>query len=250
MTMLRDRLDKLPDEGHADGRRELPSLARLAGSGLHLARMFTDYEPGIHWSQVQMQSGTTGINTPRIYNPVKQSMDQDPEGIFIRRWLPALADVRLPLIHTPWLLSPLEQHDLGVVIGRDYPAPIVDHMEAARAALQDLVGAEWARILGGGGRDQRVHGSRRSGMPMTGSRRRTPKPAARGLQPARCPWRSRRGENAPKTGSPDKICPACGRPFTWRRKWAVWDQVQWCSDRCRRNRRVTHTAQADRGKAG
>ena len=63
------------------------------GSGLHLARMFTDYEPGIHWSQVQMQSGTTGINTPRIYNPVKQSMDQDPEGIFIRRWLPALADV-------------------------------------------------------------------------------------------------------------------------------------------------------------
>ena len=151
------------------------------GSGLHLARMFTDYEPGIHWSQVQMQSGTTGINTPRIYNPVKQSMDQDPEGIFIRRWLPALADVPAPMIHTPWLLSPLEQHDLGVVIGRDYPAPIVDHMEAARAARSRI----WSVRSGPEYREaaaeiQRVHGSRRSGMPMTGSRRRTPKPAAAG----------------------------------------------------------------------
>ncbi len=49
-------------------------------TGLHLARMFTDYEPGIHWSQVQMQSGTTGINTIRIYNVVKQGYDQDPRG--------------------------------------------------------------------------------------------------------------------------------------------------------------------------
>jgi ATP-dependent Clp protease ATP-binding subunit ClpB len=49
-------------------------------TGLHLARLFTDYEPGIHWPQMQMQSGTTGTNTVRIYNPVKQSTDQDPEG--------------------------------------------------------------------------------------------------------------------------------------------------------------------------
>ena len=57
--------------------------------GLSLARLFTDYEPGIHWSQAQMQSGTTGINTVRIYNPVKQGYDQDPDGVFTRRWLRA-----------------------------------------------------------------------------------------------------------------------------------------------------------------
>jgi deoxyribodipyrimidine photo-lyase len=66
-----------------------------------LARLFTDYEPGIHYSQVQMQSGTTGINTLRIYNPVKQSQDHDPEGAFIRRWVPELADVPTDWIHSP-----------------------------------------------------------------------------------------------------------------------------------------------------
>ena len=50
----------------------------------YLARLFTDYEPGIHYSQVQMQSGTTGINTIRIYNPIKQSLDYDPNGNFIK----------------------------------------------------------------------------------------------------------------------------------------------------------------------
>jgi hypothetical protein len=65
-------------------------------TGLHLARQFVDYEPGIHWSQVQMQSGTTGINTMRVYNPVKQGHDQDPEGVFVRRWVPEVADVPTP----------------------------------------------------------------------------------------------------------------------------------------------------------
>ncbi|MEM6852227.1 MAG: FAD-binding domain-containing protein, partial [Pseudomonadota bacterium] len=62
-------------------------------SGERLARLFTDYEPGIHWPQTQMQSGTTGINTIRIYNPVKQGKDQDPAGAFTRRWLPELGEV-------------------------------------------------------------------------------------------------------------------------------------------------------------
>ncbi|CAD7949701.1 unnamed protein product [Amoebophrya sp. A120] len=56
---------------------------------IHLARLFTDYEPGIHYPQVQMQAGTTGINTIRCYNPIKQSEDQDPDGRFLKRWLPA-----------------------------------------------------------------------------------------------------------------------------------------------------------------
>jgi deoxyribodipyrimidine photo-lyase len=61
--------------------------------GLWLAREFLDYEPGIHWSQLQMQSGTTGINTTRVYNPIKQAQDHDPLGLFVRRWLPALRRV-------------------------------------------------------------------------------------------------------------------------------------------------------------
>lgn len=54
--------------------------------GEYLARLFLDYEPGIHWSQVQMQSGTSGINTIRIYNPIKQQKDQDPELTFTNQW--------------------------------------------------------------------------------------------------------------------------------------------------------------------
>jgi len=54
-------------------------------TGLHLAREFVDYEPGIHWPQVQMQSGSTGINTLRMYNPIKQAQDQDPRGMFVRK---------------------------------------------------------------------------------------------------------------------------------------------------------------------
>ncbi|MAD06049.1 MAG: deoxyribodipyrimidine photolyase [Gammaproteobacteria bacterium] len=101
---------------------------------IHLARLFADYEPGIHYSQVQMQSGTTGINTLRIYNPIKQSMDQDPDGVFIRKWVPELAGLLGPMIHTPWQATELEQLAAGCVIGRDYPEPIVDHAEASRWA--------------------------------------------------------------------------------------------------------------------
>jgi deoxyribodipyrimidine photo-lyase len=65
--------------------------------GEWLATQFLDYEPGIHWSQMQMQSGTTGINTTRVYNPLKQAQDHDPYGKFVKRWLPLGAPAR-PLI--------------------------------------------------------------------------------------------------------------------------------------------------------
>lgn len=99
-----------------------------------LARLFTDYEPGIHYSQLQMQSGVTGINTTRVYNPVKQSLEQDPQGVFIRRWLPVLGRVPAAFLHEPWKMPPGLQHASGCVIGRDYPAPVVDHVAAARVA--------------------------------------------------------------------------------------------------------------------
>jgi len=135
--------------------------------GLELARLFTDYEPGIHWSQVQMQSGTTGINTVRIYNPVKQGHDQDPAGAFTRRWVPELA--RIPDRH---LQEPWKAENASEVLGRAYPWPIIDHLAAARAARDTI----WA-VRGDAGFRERAeaiqarHGSRRSGIARTGRRK-------------------------------------------------------------------------------
>ncbi len=99
-------------------------------SGERLARLFTDYEPGIHWPQVQMQSGQTGINKPRMYDPVKQGWDQDPGGLFTRRWIPELSRVPAALLQTPWLAG-------GACRG-GYPAPMIDVAAAARQARERL----------------------------------------------------------------------------------------------------------------
>ena len=103
-------------------------------SGMVLARRFTDYEPGIHWPQVQMQSGTTGINTLRMYSPVKQSQDQDHTGVFIREWVPELADVSDDFIHEPWSMPAAVQSEANCIIGGEYPRPIIDHKDAVREA--------------------------------------------------------------------------------------------------------------------
>ena len=106
---------------------------------LHLATQFVDYEPGIHYPQAQMQSGTTGINSLRIYNPIKQSLDHDGNGTFIRTWVPELGGLDNRWIHTPWETPESAQQRCGVRIGRDYPAPLVDHVAAARAARRKIL---------------------------------------------------------------------------------------------------------------
>jgi deoxyribodipyrimidine photo-lyase len=115
--------------------------------GQFLARQFLDFEPGIHWSQMQMQSGTTGINTLRIYSPSKQARDQDPDGVYQRQWLPEWG--------TP-----------------AYPKPIVDERVAVKEAKDKLYGLrktadaqDEARAI------QHTHGSRKSGLPQTTSMR-------------------------------------------------------------------------------
>ena len=104
----------------------------------HMAKLFTDYEPGIHYSQFQMQSGTTGINSIRIYNPIKQSIDQDPDGNFIRKWVPELKNVQGKLIHEPWKMTYIDQKSISIELGKNYPLPIIENNKATKIAKDKI----------------------------------------------------------------------------------------------------------------
>jgi deoxyribodipyrimidine photo-lyase len=127
-------------------------------TGLYLAQQFLDFEPGIHWSQMQMQSGTTGINTLRIYSPTKQMADHDPGAVFVRRWVPEWGSAR-------------------------YPAPIVDEKQAVKAAKDRLYALrKRADTKTEAQTIQDKHGSRKSGLPPTAMRSRRSVSARPSLQ--------------------------------------------------------------------
>ena len=103
-----------------------------------LARQFLDYEPGIHYPQFQMQAGTTGVNLIRIYNPIKNSIEHDPNGIFIKKWIPELNSIPTEFIHEPWKISEMESKFYNFSPGVDYPRPIVDLKKSSMLAKEKI----------------------------------------------------------------------------------------------------------------
>lgn len=104
----------------------------------HLSQMFLDFEPGIHFPQLQMQAGETGINNLRIYNPIKNGIEHDEDALFIKKWVPELSKLDTHFAHEPYLMTPLEQELYNFKLGRDYPNPIVDIKETRKKASDIL----------------------------------------------------------------------------------------------------------------
>lgn len=139
-------MDALQRSLHATGWLNMRARAALVSFGcvqlglnwrevaLHLAREFLDFEPAIHYGQVRIASGTSHFERMLVYDPIKQSQDHDPKGVFIKRWVPELRTLPVDHVHAP---SPQTLLDLGL----NYPAPLVDNalsLKTGKARLAAL----------------------------------------------------------------------------------------------------------------
>ena len=104
----------------------------------HLSQMFLDFEPGIHYPQLQMQAGETGTNMLRVYNPIKNGLEHDPEATFIKKWVPELRNLETPFAHQPYLMTEMDKQFNNFYLGKDYPYPIVDMDETRKRATETL----------------------------------------------------------------------------------------------------------------
>ena len=104
----------------------------------HLSKLFLDFEPGIHFPQLQMQAGETGINTIRIYNPVKNGIEHDPEALFISKWIPELKGLPIPFKHEPYKMTYIDQKIYDFELGKNYPTPIVE-LNSSRKKASEVI---------------------------------------------------------------------------------------------------------------
>lgn len=140
----------------------------------YLATLFVDFEPGIHYPQIQMQSGTTGQQVLRIYNPVKQAQDLDPEGVFVRRWLPELAQVSNVWIFEPWRMPQQMRVRTASV---DYPLPRVDFTLSHRDAKDEIT-----LLRQGPSGNRSGLSTNHAGSKTSGPRQSTSRPASKKTQ--------------------------------------------------------------------
>ncbi len=105
-----------------------------------------DYDVASNWGNWNYTAGVgNDARGFRFFNILKQSKDYDPQGDYVKHWLPELSQVPANKVHTPWTLLPVEQTRFGIQLGRDYPMPIVDLFESA--AVNEAI---YNRAIGGG----------------------------------------------------------------------------------------------------
>ncbi|MBN2113287.1 MAG: FAD-binding domain-containing protein, partial [Acidimicrobiia bacterium] len=103
----------------------------------HFLRWLVDGDVAQNVGNWQWVAGTGADAAPyfRIFNPVSQGLRFDPDGDYVRRWVPELAGLPAPAIHAPWEAAPGVLAAAGVTLGVDYPLPLLDHAEARAATL-------------------------------------------------------------------------------------------------------------------
>ena len=99
--------------------------------------MLVDGDPAANNGGWQWVAGTGTDAAPyfRIFNPILQGKKFDPQGNYLRQWVPELSNIPQKFIHTPWEMTYSDQQACGVTIGKDYPNPIVDHVFARQRVL-------------------------------------------------------------------------------------------------------------------